>query len=94
MRADDFAARHAFTPYANWVVPGYIMLSRYPFVEPSRCTSRKQGEQQLQQILSANITTFVSLQQELPPQQELPIGGKDGFYPYKATADLIAAGTS
>jgi alanine transaminase len=38
------------------------MLGRYPFIEPSRCRSRTVGEQQLEQILSAGITTFVSLQ--------------------------------
>lgn len=70
------------------------MLSRYPFVEKSRCKKRPQGEQQLKQIISANISTFVSLQAELPPQQQIPIGGIDGFAPYKATADLIAAGAA
>ena len=35
---------------------------RYPFVEPSMCHSRDQGEQQLNDILSAGISTFVCLQ--------------------------------
>jgi hypothetical protein len=60
--AADYGARHAFSSFANWLVPGRIMLGRYPYVEPSRCTSREQGEAQLQQILEAGITTFVCLQ--------------------------------
>lgn len=35
---------------------------------------------------------FVSAIAELPPQKDVPIGGCDGFIPYKPTADLIAAG--
>lgn len=38
------------------------MIGRYPFVEPSRCLSREQGEQQLEEILLAGISTFVCLQ--------------------------------
>jgi hypothetical protein len=34
---------------------------------------------------------FVSLQAELPPQERMRIGGAEGFLPYKATAELIAA---
>lgn len=92
-RADDYKERHAFTSYANWIVPGHIMLGRYPFVEPNRCKTREQGEQQLRAILSTGVSTFVSLQGEMPPQAKMPIGGKDGFYPYKSTTDLVAACT-
>jgi len=67
------------------------MLGRYPFVEPSRCRSRTQGEEQLEKILKEGVTTFVSLQAEIPPQEEMKIGGKAGFLPYKATAELIQA---
>jgi hypothetical protein len=90
--AEDFAARHQIAAYANWLLPGYVMVGRYPFIEPSRCKERAQGEAQLEAILNAGITTFVCLQAEIPPQKEMPIGGVDGFLPYKATADLMAAG--
>jgi hypothetical protein len=68
------------------------MVGRYPFIEPSRCTSREQGEAQLQAILETGITEFVSLQAEVPPQADMPVRGVKGFMPYKATADLMAAG--
>lgn len=87
--ADQYEDNHAFSEFANWVVPGYIMLGRYPFVEPSRCSSRDKGEKQLQRILEAGIQTFVCLQGELPPQKDMLMKGVDGFLPYKSTAELI-----
>lgn len=44
------------------------------------------------QCMQAGITAFASALIELPPQEKMPIGGVDGFIPYKPTADLIAAG--
>lgn len=32
-----FAAAHAFSSYANWVIPGRLMVGRYPYVEPNQC---------------------------------------------------------
>lgn len=86
---DHYESNMAFASYANWLLPGHLMVGRYPFVEPSRCASRELGEEQLKQILEAGITTFVSLQAELPPQEQMKLAGKNGFLPYKATADLI-----
>lgn len=70
------------------------MLGRYPYVEPSRCLTRNEGDAQLKAIIAAGITTFVSLQQELPPQHEMRLAGIDGFLPYRAPAQIIAAGRS
>ncbi|KAG2484751.1 hypothetical protein HYH03_016498 [Edaphochlamys debaryana] len=81
----------AFTEFANWLIPGTLMVGRYPYVEPSRCTRRELGEQQLERILETGVTTFVSLQAEVPAQEEMKLSGKSGFLPYKATADLIRA---
>lgn len=36
-------------------------------------------------------TLHVSLQGEIPPQQEMKIGGIRGFVPYAATASLVAS---
>lgn len=83
-----------FAEYANWILPGRVMLGRYPFVEPSRCRSANQGEAQLKAILEAGITTFVCLQDELPEQAAMKIGGVDGFLPYRATATLLASALS
>lgn len=60
--ADAYEGAHAFAPYANWIVPGSVMLGRYPYVEPSRCRSYDVGEAQLTALLEAGITTFVCLQ--------------------------------
>ncbi|GMH42345.1 hypothetical protein BSKO_10264 [Bryopsis sp. KO-2023] len=87
----EFDSTYAFASYSNWLVPGRIMLGRYPFIEPSRCRTREMGEAQLRQILEAGIGTFVCLQDEVPPQDEMRVGGENGFLPYKATVELIAA---
>jgi hypothetical protein len=58
----------------------------------STCKDHKTGEDRLKQVLNAGITAFASMLNELPSQQEMPIGGVKNFVPYKPTADLIAAG--
>ena len=35
--AEQYEQKMAFTPYANWIIPGHLMLGRYPYIEPSRC---------------------------------------------------------
>lgn len=84
-----YEAAHEFSTYANWLIPGRLMLGRYPFIEPSRRLTREQGEQQLAQILTAGVTTFISLQAELPEQSQIPAGGVGGFLAYRPVADLI-----
>ena len=70
------------------------MLGRYPFIEPSRCKTRDEGEAQLAVILDAGVTAFVCLQAELPPQADLPVGGQGGFLPYRPTVTLMASARS
>jgi hypothetical protein len=70
------------------------MLGRYPYVEPSRCKTRTDGEGQLGKIMDAGVTAFVCLQAELPPQADLPVGGVGGFLPYRPTVTLMAAARS
>jgi alanine transaminase len=53
---------HAFSDFANWLIPGKLLVGRYPYVEPSRCKTYEEGEQHLQEILKAGITSFISLQ--------------------------------
>lgn len=89
-----YASAVSFSAYSHWLIPGHLMAGRYPFVEPARCKSRDAGEAQMEAILGAGITRFVCLQAELPPQELLPVGGKDGFLPYRPTATLIAASLS
>ena len=35
--AEGFDQTHGFSTFANWIIPGHVMLGRYPYVEPSRC---------------------------------------------------------
>ncbi|DBB17424.1 hypothetical protein WJX82_010099 [Trebouxia sp. C0006] len=88
---DTYQDRVKFTPYANWLIPGHLMVGRYPYVEPSRCPSRDKGEAQVRNIVEAGITTFVCLQEELPSQDKMKIGGHNGFMPYMSVAKGIAA---
>jgi hypothetical protein len=60
--AGSYEATCAFTDFANWLVPGRLLVGRYPYVEPSRCKSYEEGEEKLQQILGTGVSTFVSLQ--------------------------------
>jgi hypothetical protein len=86
-----YEAACAFASYANWLIPGRLLVGRYPYVEPSRCASYDQGEAQLDDIMAAGVHVFVSLQAEVPPQGDMKVGGVGGFMPYKAVAELIAA---
>ena len=61
-RAGQYEEATAFTDFANWLIPGRVMLGRYPFVEPSRCRSRTEGEAMIRQLIAAGTTTFVCLQ--------------------------------
>mmetsp|Transcript_35693 Transcript_35693/g.112638 ORF Transcript_35693/g.112638 Transcript_35693/m.112638 type:complete len:91 (-) Transcript_35693:203-475(-) len=59
------------------------MVGRYPYVEPTHRTSTvAQGEAQLDSILDAGVSAFVSMQQELPDQELIPPEGKDGWMAY------------
>lgn len=60
--ADNYESNHTFSNFANWLIPGTLLVGRYPYVEPSRCKTYEEGEQKLQQILDTGVTTFVSLQ--------------------------------
>lgn len=90
----DYEIKMQFQEFANWLIPGSLMAGRYPFVEPSRCRDRKTGEEMLEALITAGVTTFISLQEEIPPQGEMPIKGVDGFLPYKPAATLIASALS
>jgi len=90
----DYEIKMKFQEYANWLIPGSLMAGRYPFVEPSRCRDRNEGEKMLEALITAGVTSFISLQGEIPPQVEMPMKGVGGFLPYKAAATLIASALS
>ncbi|GMH84653.1 hypothetical protein TrVE_jg5595 [Triparma verrucosa] len=52
---------HGFTNKANWLVPQKLLVGTSPLNTPSPNLT-------LQTILSQNITTFISLQSESPPE--------------------------
>ena len=58
--AEGFEELHRFSSYANWVIPGHVMLGRYPYVEPSRCRCF---------LMPTESSTFVSC---LPAASSIP----------------------
>ena len=94
-KTDSYAETHSFSDVAHWIVPGALLVGRYPYIEPSRCSDREVGEEQVRDLLErGGVRRFVCLQGELPPQGEMPVGGVRGFLPYSPTATLIAAALS
>ena len=39
---EQFEEIHAFSNFSNWLIPGALMLGRYPYVEPVHCLTRTQ----------------------------------------------------
>jgi alanine transaminase len=75
------------------------MVGRYPFVEPSSkgpfadagpARGPEVGRENLRALLDADIDTFVCLQDELPPQGEMPAGGIGGFLRYDTEIAALA----
>eukprot|EP00210_Caulerpa_lentillifera_P003291 g3142.t1 len=84
---------HAFSKFSNWVIPGQLMVGRYPYIEPGsqrRCNTHEKGIKQIEQIMDAQIETFVCLQEELPPQKEMNDTGSMGFLPYHTWCEEFA----
>ena len=59
---------HAFSDTASWVVPGAVLLGRYPGSCPSRPITHDAQAELVMSLRRAGITTFVCLQSELQPQ--------------------------
>ncbi|KAL4552917.1 hypothetical protein Ndes2526B_g02813 [Nannochloris sp. 'desiccata'] len=51
----SYEAACSFSSYANWLIPGYVMLGRYPYVEPSRCHTRNEGDIQIEAIMREGL---------------------------------------
>merc|ERR1712130_405966 len=83
-----FVESHTFSSTANWLVPGAILVGRYPFVQKG--VEAAAGEADLRKIIDAGVTIFVSLQGELPPQLEMPEEGLLNYQPYASMADELA----
>jgi len=69
---------------ANWLVPGHIMLGRYPGSEPKRPVDA--ATQRLRVVdlrIQGNVSTFVSLQKEVPRQDSATTWGFQGTVPYR-----------
>jgi len=59
---------HYFSDTASWVVPGAVLLGRYPGSCPSRPITHDAQAELVMSLRRAGITTFVCLQSELQPQ--------------------------
>eukprot|EP00747_Dinoflagellata_sp_TGD_P216754 gnl/TRDRNA2_/TRDRNA2_89248_c0_seq1.p1 gnl/TRDRNA2_/TRDRNA2_89248_c0~~gnl/TRDRNA2_/TRDRNA2_89248_c0_seq1.p1 ORF type:complete len:405 (-),score=48.52 gnl/TRDRNA2_/TRDRNA2_89248_c0_seq1:71-1285(-) len=55
--------------FSNWLVRDVVMVGRYPFCDPTKGgPSEQESRAHLRRVLQAGVTTFVCLQDELPPQ--------------------------
>ena len=88
------ATTHYFSPTANWLVPGHVLLGRYPGSCPSRPIEGETQRARVEQIRE-KATTFVCLQDELPPQDALAswppegVGAQSGNAPEPQSAKFI-----
>lgn len=74
--ARAFAASHAFSRAANWLVPGRVLCGHYPGACPSRPASDDEVRERLGEVRDAGVCTFVCLQDEVPAQDAYwPEGG-------------------
>jgi hypothetical protein len=82
---------HAVSVFANWVVPGWLMVGRYPHLPPDRGKTGLDGasaDRQVQMLVQCGCRTFLSLQAEIPSQADmLGSGGtQNGFTQYMTAA--------
>ena len=96
--------------WCNWLVEERLMLGQYPHCQPAvPGPSREDAKAHLEAVLDAGIDCFVSLQAELPPQQDEAAWPEEGvrlgndedrarwpepFVRYAADIDAIAATTT
>ena len=85
-RSTDFVG----SGYANFISDD-VVLGRFPFVEPSRLRDPKAGRARLAEVLGAGVDVFVSLIDELPPQEQ-HLGNIDGFWGYYRPVQELASG--
>ncbi|CAL1144155.1 unnamed protein product [Cladocopium goreaui] len=90
-------APQRFSEHANWLIPGRLMLGRYPFVSPVYCPSLSEGHEQLRSLLEARPKNGMS---ELPsqevawPSQGVAVPGFPGaFRPYGAVLARLSETT-
>uniref|UniRef100_A0A7S2BYD3 Tyrosine specific protein phosphatases domain-containing protein n=1 Tax=Florenciella parvula TaxID=236787 RepID=A0A7S2BYD3_9STRA len=55
--------------YANWIIPGKLMVGRYPGVAPDQRNLTLAQERAHELVAHAKITAWVSLQEETPAQR-------------------------
>eukprot|EP01025_Chloroclados_australasicus_P014526 TRINITY_DN167_c0_g3_i1.p1 TRINITY_DN167_c0_g3~~TRINITY_DN167_c0_g3_i1.p1 ORF type:complete len:295 (+),score=13.62 TRINITY_DN167_c0_g3_i1:45-887(+) len=91
---DTYESAVRSTSFCNWVLPGHLMIGQYPYTNTEYTATHEEGEKKLQQVIEQGVNTFVCLLPQLPPQEKMKMGGVEGFFPYKATAELIAASLS
>ncbi|GBF96717.1 MAP kinase phosphatase [Raphidocelis subcapitata] len=95
----SYEAQAAFSSDAAWLVPGRLLLGRYPYTSPDDLAASPGGvtgcherwEAALDEIVTRGARVFAAVMDEAPPQGKLPIGGRGGYVPYKPVVELIAA---
>ena len=60
--------------FCNWIVPGKVMLGRYPHGTPigskTGRPSLEESRQHIRKLLEAGVSVFVMLQEEVPAQDD------------------------
>ena len=79
-RGDPVQSVFRVSSTANWLVPGSVMLGRYPGQEPSRVGTEEGARQNLGAIVGAGVDVFVCLQDEIPPQGKWAEGKSVGGF--------------
>ena len=82
--------------FSNWLVPGKIMLGQYPHRQPAvPGPSAAECEAHVRALVGgARVRTFVQLQAELPPQDDVkawPAGGVRSVW-WNAKPDVTSIG--
>ena len=88
-------AEHSASVFCNWVVPGLLMVGRYPHMSPSCGMDMSEADARVAYLVSQGCHKFLSLQAETPSQMTMvKTGGKSlagsGFVPYVASAEAAA----
>jgi len=92
-RGDPTRSVFRVSTTANWLVPGSVMLGRYPGQEPSRVGTDAEARANLAPIVGGGVDVFVCLQDEIPPQGQWPEARPvDGFMPYAPLVGALAPG--
>jgi hypothetical protein len=72
---------YAFSAYANWIIPGKLLIGRYPGIDPTQCLTLGCAEAKLRELIGrGGVCTWVSMQRETPPQASAIHGRRHQYH--------------